>query len=272
MFDEAPFSQYLTSIDRKATQEDILAAHTKSYFALLEESVPDEGYMPIGHEAILNPYSLNAALLASGTMLQAVDDVKTGNTDRVFCALRPPGHHAESHRGMGFCLLNHIFIAALYAKKQGFKKIALLDFDVHHGNGTDEMMKRHGPEDMLFISTHEFPLYPGTGGPNTDIPGSVKNICLPKHSGSKEMRKIYTEDIFPELEEFSPDLVLLSAGFDAHKSDPLATLGWTEEDYNWLGEKFSHYKAIACLEGGYQLEALKSSVEAFLRGFFNIQP
>jgi len=228
--------------------------------------------MPIGHEAILNPFSLDAALMASGIMLEAVDNIKNGDADRIFCALRPPGHHAESHRGMGFCLLNHVFIAAQYARKAGFKKIALLDFDVHHGNGTDEMMKRYKPDNMMFFSTHEFPLYPGTGGPGTSIEGCVENICLPKNSGSEEMRESYKNNIFPALQSFSPDLVLISAGFDAHSDDPLATLRWTEADYKWLGENLCQFKSIACLEGGYQLNALKSSVNAFLEGFFNIQP
>ncbi|MGE4312663.1 MAG: histone deacetylase family protein [Pseudobdellovibrionaceae bacterium] len=271
LFESTPYyAQACLDVTRMAEREDILRAHKASYLDILEESVPDEDYTMLDGDTSMNPASLDAAKLAAGAALQGVDDLLAGRANHVFIASRPPGHHAEPHKAMGFCFLNTVFIAASYARANGAQRVALLDFDVHHGNGTDAMMRDKDSDGLFFISTHEWPLYPGTGGPDTSVAGKILNIPLPNRSGSTEMRDIYKYAVFPALKDFNPDLVVVSAGFDAHAADPLASLRWTNDDYAYLGKQLHAYKTLACLEGGYDTDALAEAADAFLRPLFGI--
>jgi acetoin utilization deacetylase AcuC-like enzyme len=253
-----------------ASEEQILRAHPMHYIDHIRDSVPDRGHAQIDDDTILSPGSWAAALHAAGAVCAAVDDVATGKTTRAFCAMRPPGHHAEPATSMGFCLFNNIFIGARHAQEaHGLQKIAIVDFDVHHGNGTDAMTRRHNGS-ILFISTHQYPLWPMTGL-EEDNDESVLNFTLPPDSGSERFRTLYENKVFPALNRFAPDLLMISAGFDAHRDDPLAQLNLTEDDFTWVTRELAaiantHCKGqvISVLEGGYNLDALKTCVDAHL--------
>ncbi len=247
----------------------ILQAHTKNHLAWLEESVIEDEITCIDNQdTYLSDHSLAAAYQGVSNICQAIDDLKNNDiknkkSSHAFCLSRPPGHHAEPAKAMGFCLFNNIYCGALYAQSIGFEKIAIVDFDVHHGNGTQAMFEKHKPEDMIFISTHEMPLYPWTGKDSKD---NIYNYPLPTNSNGAYMRSLYGDTILPQLDEFRPDLVLISAGFDAHKDDIQANLNWDESDYEWLGNALSKYQTASILEGGYNLDALKHSVLAYVNG------
>lgn len=253
-----------------ATLDQLLLAHRLDYIQDIESTVPTHGYVDLENEVVLSAGSWNAALHAAGTVCAAVDDIAAGLTTRAFCAVRPPGHHAFPDRAMGFCLFNNIFIAARHAQeKHGFKKIAIVDFDVHHGNGTDAMTRAHDGS-ILFISTHQYPLWPMSGIPD-DNEDCVQNWTFPAGTGSDVFRKTYEQKIFPALDHFEPDLIMISAGFDAHADDPLGGLNLTHEDYGWVTQKITALadahaggRVISVLEGGYDLNALKQSVKAHL--------
>jgi acetoin utilization deacetylase AcuC-like enzyme len=215
--------------------------------------------------------SYDAALLAAGAVLQAVDGVMKGELSAAFCAVRPPGHHAESEAAMGFCLFNNIAIGARYAqKKYGVERVAILDWDVHHGNGTQEIF--YADDSVFYISLHQYPYYPGTGAANETGTGNGEGLTLncPMAAGSgwKEYEEAFRSKILPALHKFQPHLVMISAGFDAHKDDPLAHIQLTEDSFaemtNMMMEIASKYcngKIISVLEGGYDLQALARSVE-----------
>ncbi len=269
LFENTPeYQNILTEPPTDFDKNILLKAHTQSYLDILEESVPEEGLMPLDGDTSLTPHSLEAAKLAVSSAIDAVNSTIEDGAQHSFIAGRPPGHHAEPHKAMGFCLLNTVYITAQYAKTQGLERIAIVDFDVHHGNGTDVMMRQNTDDEFLFISTHEWPLYPGTGAAETSIENRILNIPLPSLSGSGEMREVYEAQVFPELDVYNPELLIISAGFDAHKDDPLASLQWVENDYHWLGQHFSKYKTISNLEGGYNLDTLPSCVDAYLKGLF----
>jgi acetoin utilization deacetylase AcuC-like enzyme len=229
------------------------------------------------------PQSLEAAMDAAGAVCRAVSDVCDGQTKRAFCAVRPPGHHATTTQAMGFCLFNNIFVCAQYALHQcDIKKVAIIDFDVHHGNGTDEMtrrmlkrLKNDDSSPILFISSHQFPFYPGSGGPKDNIEGAILNIPLAAGTGSQAFRAAYEQTVFPALYAFDPELIMLSAGFDAHKDDPLGELELEEDDFAWVSEKICAIadkdggackgRVVSVLEGGYNLGALKSAARAHLQ-------
>ncbi len=258
------YNSLLISSSSEFDEKILLKAHTSNYLALLEESVPDAGLMFLDGDTSINKHSLNAAKLVVSAAIDAINS----DAQHCFIAGRPPGHHAEPHKAMGFCLLNTVYIAAQCAKAKGLQRIAILDFDVHHGNGTDAMMRKNTDDAFLFISTHEWPLYPGTGAAETSIENRILNIPLPSNSGSSEMRHVYQNRVFPALQEYDPEIVIISAGFDAHSDDPLASLHWSEDDYLWLGEQLSKYKTVSNLEGGYNLDILPSCVNAYLKGLF----
>ncbi len=276
LLQEAPFNALPVFEATPAEEATIALAHDWSYIHRVADAIPDHGYAALDADTVLCPASWDAALGAAGAVCQAVDDVISGNCTRAFCAVRPPGHHAEPHRSMGFCLFNNIFIAARHAQKaHGLKRIAIIDFDVHHGNATDLMARR--AEDIFFISSHQFPLYPGTGDPAEDIPGKTLNIPLAEGTDSAAFRAAYEAQTFPAIEAFKPDLLLISAGFDAHKDDPLAGLMLEDDDYFWvterlcaLADKHCGGKVISALEGGYNLEALKTSVSAHLKALADL--
>lgn len=245
----------------------ILKAHTKNHLALLEESLIEDDITCVdGNDTYISNHSIETARQAVTNICQAITDIKSSVIERGFCLSRPPGHHAEPSKIMGFCLFNTIFLGALHARSIGYNRIAILDFDAHHGNGTEAMMRKHTPENMLFISSHESPFYPWTGLESNEY---IHNHPLEAGSNGTDMRTLYIDKIFSALEEFNPDIVLVSAGFDAHKDDPYANLNWTTDDYAWLGRQLKPYKTVSTLEGGYNLPALKDSVRSYINSLDN---
>lgn len=246
---------------------DILRlVHTDAHIQNVRDHVPDKGHYSLDGDTHLSSGSYEAALKAVGAACAAVDRVMAGALTNAFCAVRPPGHHAEPDKAMGFCLFNTVAIAALYAQKRHFRhRVAILDFDVHHGNGTQAVaMSNRG---IFYASTHQSPLYPGTGHLHDQGEGVIINAPLAAGSGSHAFQQSYKKRIFPELEKFDPDFMLISAGFDGHKSDPLADLNLTEDDYYWvtseiktLAEKHCEARLVSCLEGGYNLNVLGENV------------
>jgi acetoin utilization deacetylase AcuC-like enzyme len=267
----------LTRIEpRKAEDEWITLVHTAAYLASLKQHAPASGRVSLDPDTSMSPGSLTAAYLAAGGALAGVDAIMQQQVDHVFCAVRPPGHHAEANRAMGFCLLNNVAIAARYArKKHGLSRVLIVDWDVHHGNGT-----QHSFEDdpsILFFSTHQFPHYPGTGRESERGRGAGEGytINVPMEAGESddEYRAIFHKVLVPAAEQFRPELVIISAGFDAHKDDPLASMGLTESGYAELtgivagiAKKYAQGRILSSLEGGYNLTALAASVDAHVRG------
>jgi acetoin utilization deacetylase AcuC-like enzyme len=267
----------LTRIEpRMAEDEWITRVHTAAYLASLKQHAPASGRVSLDPDTSMSPGSLTAAYLATGGALAAVDAIMTKQVDHVFCAVRPPGHHAEATRAMGFCLLNNVAIAARYAqKKHGLSRVLIVDWDVHHGNGT-----QHSFEDdpsVLFFSTHQFPHYPGTGRESERGRGAGEgytiNVPMEAGEGDDEYRAIFHKVLVPAAEQFKPELVIISAGFDAHKDDPLASMGLTEAGYAELtgivagiAKKYAQGRILSSLEGGYNLTALAASVDAHVRG------
>lgn len=267
---EVPYATLPRAKAAAAGEDQLLLAHPYHYIERIRASIPEKGHAEIDADTIVSPGSWDAALHAAGAVCGAIDDVASGKTTRAFCAMRPPGHHAEPSNSMGFCLFNNIFIGARHAQAaHGFKKIAIVDFDVHHGNGTD-VMARHHDGSILYISTHQHPLWPMTGL-EEDNDESVMNFILPPNSGSEIFRTTYKEKIFSALGQFSPDLLMISAGFDAHRMDPLAQINLETEDFGWItkelcaiADRHAQGRVISVLEGGYNLDALRASVAAHL--------
>lgn len=258
-----------------ASEEWILKVHSSHHVKFIREScargveILDQG------DTHVCAKSYDAALLAAGGVLAGVDAVMNGVLRNVFCAVRPPGHHAESGAVMGFCLFNNAAVAARYAQtKYGVEKIAIVDWDVHHGNGTQEIF--YEDSTVLYISTHQYPFYPGTGARAETGSGRGKgftlNCPMPAGSGEQEYLDAFTKEILPALDNYRPDLIILSAGFDAHKDDPLANINLTEETFaqyttfmQEVAEKHCGGRIVSVLEGGYNLNALARSVEQHLR-------
>jgi acetoin utilization deacetylase AcuC-like enzyme len=254
-----------------ATLEQVHLAHDPAYWQKLVSLEPELDRVTLDADTFLSPGSIKAALRASGAACFAVDQLFAGKARNAFCATRPPGHHAEAGVAMGFCLLNHVAIAANHAlATQEIERVAILDFDVHHGNGTQAIFEQN-PE-VLYISSHQSPLYPGTGREDETGCGNILNLPLPPQSGSAEFRQAWSTRGLPALRDFRPDLVLLSAGFDAHEADPLAQINLQDEDYFWitreiclLAKELCRGRVISVLEGGYDLGGLASSATAHLR-------
>lgn len=255
---------------READMEWIARAHPMSYIDRIQDSVPDHGTVFLDNDTILSPMSFDAALYAAGAPCQAIEDIIGGKTKRAFCALRPPGHHAEPEKAMGFCLFNNVFIGALHAQSLGLSRVAIVDFDVHHGNGSDVMARRH--DNAFYASTHQWPLFPHTGGPDDNVPGRVLNVPLAAGDGPDQFRRAYTDRILPALHDFRPDLLMISAGFDAHRDDPLAQINLDVDDFAWITRELCRVaddhaggRVVSVLEGGYDLPALKSCAAAHIR-------
>ncbi len=252
----------------RAEIAEIARVHPAGFVERLLAAVPQSGYAAIDADTVLSPGSGEAALRAAGAAVAAVDAVVAGEASNAFCAVRPPGHHAEPLHAMGFCLLNNVAIAAQHARAaHGLERIAVVDFDVHHGNGTQAAFE--ADPRFFYASTHQMPLYPGTGSSGERGVGNILNVPLAPMSGSREFRLAFTAQILPALETFRPQLLLVSAGFDAHRSDPLAQLMLVESDYAWVTDQLLDIAArhaegrlVSTLEGGYDLQALAASVVA----------
>jgi acetoin utilization deacetylase AcuC-like enzyme len=246
-------------------ESDVLRCHPASYLARIRAASPLAGWAQLDPDTFMSPGSLEAALRAVGGMCAAVDAVVTGEAKTAFVAGRPPGHHAERDIAMGFCLFGTVAIGAKRAlDHHGLSRVAIVDFDVHHGNGTQDLLWDEGR--CLFVSSHQMPLYPGTGRPEEKgAHGQIMNLPLRSGSGGKEMRGLYERVVFPALADWGPELLLISAGFDAHEDDPLAGLEWQAEDYAWLTRhlcEFAGGQVVSTLEGGYDLDALAACVAA----------
>ena len=245
--------------------------HPKSYVAEVRAGIPKELHNWLDPDTVVSPGSWEAALRATGAVLQAVDRVVAGEADNAFCAVRPPGHHAEPSRAMGFCLFNSVAVGALHARAvHGASRVAVVDFDVHHGNGTQAAF--WSDKDLFYGSTHQMPLFPGTGAKDETGVGNIWNAPLAPGDDGEDFRQAFGTRIVPALDAFAPDLVLVSAGFDAHVRDPLAQLRLTEDDFAWATErlleaaaKHSGGRLVSVLEGGYDLDALASSAAAHVR-------
>ena len=254
-----------------ATVEQLARIHTPAHIECTLSHIPRNGYQAIDGDTVVSPQSGAAALRAAGAVCAAVDAVLQGEANSAFCAIRPPGHHAEPNQAMGFCLFNNIAIGAAHARAvHGMERVAAIDFDVHHGNGTQAAFE-HDPA-YLYISTHQAYIYPGTGRRDERGINNIVNIPLLANSGTAELQHAWQEDIEPALRRFQPQLILISAGFDAHRLDPLAGLTFTETDYAWLTEQilaiaaeFAQGRVVSALEGGYNLSALAASTAAHVK-------
>jgi acetoin utilization deacetylase AcuC-like enzyme len=258
---------------RPVSREQLRRAHGAVYLDRLDELSNKGKTIALDEDTYLGPGSLHAAALAAGAACQGVEHVLGDEApDSAFAVVRPPGHHAETDRAMGFCLYSSLAVAALHARDaMGLKRIAVCDFDVHHGNGTEEILSNE--PGMLFVSSHQSPLYPGTGRAEDPSAANVVNCSLPPQSGSNEFREHWSEHLLPVIERWKPQLVLVSAGFDGHWRDPLAQLQLKDEDYYWIGHELKAIarrhcqgRLAASLEGGYDLKALEDSALAFAEG------
>ncbi|MGA3305530.1 MAG: histone deacetylase family protein, partial [Stellaceae bacterium] len=247
---------------------DIARVHPRAFVDALIAAVPKRDFAAVDADTILSPGSGEAALRAASAVVTAVDAVMEGAARNAFCAVRPPGHHAEPQHPMGFCLFNNVAVGAERARKQHkLERVAIVDFDVHHGNGTQAMFEDDA--NVFFASTHQSPLYPGTGAASERGVGNIVNVPLRPMAGSAEFRQAMSGTILPALEKFRPEFILISAGFDAHRADPLAQLNLEEADFAWVTERIlevagRHAKGrvVSTLEGGYDLDALAASAEA----------
>ena len=251
-----------------ASREQLARVHDAGMLDGVFAASPAQGQVFLDADTAMSPRSLEAALRAAGAVCSAIDGVFAGPQRRAFCAVRPPGHHATHDTAMGFCLFNNIAIGAAHAlAMHGVERIAIIDFDVHHGNGTADIFE--ADPRVMYVSTHQSPLYPGTGAPSQRGLGNLVHVPLAAGSGSREFREALVTRILPELERFAPQLVLVSAGFDAHRLDPLANLNLDAEDYAWvtgqlvaLADRHAEGRLVSALEGGYSLTALHESTIA----------
>ncbi|HYP84103.1 histone deacetylase family protein [Variovorax sp.] len=255
------------------TREQLLLVHTQDYVATVEALAPQDGYQMLdGGDTIMSPGSLEAVMRCVGAACAAVDAVIGKEADNAFCATRPCGHHAEAGRAMGFCIYNQAAIAALHARvAHGLKRVAVVDFDVHHGNGTQNSFYRD--PDLFYGSSHQSPFYPGTGARHeTGVNHNIVNVPLALACDSQGFRTRMREEMLPALRRFAPELLIISAGIDAHFKDPLGGLNFTDDDYHWItaelmkvADESSQGRVVSILEGGYSLEALASGTAAHVR-------
>jgi acetoin utilization deacetylase AcuC-like enzyme len=246
----------------RATRGQLLRVHATSLLDAVLETRP-AARMQLDPDTVLSPDSAEAALRAAGALVAAVDCVLGGEYQAAFCAVRPPGHHATSAHAMGFCLFNNVAVAAAHAlDRHGLPRVSIVDFDVHHGNGTQAIFEAESR--VQYLSSHQMPLYPDTGHPHERGVGNIFNAALPPGAGSRRFREVWSERLLPALDAFAPQLVLVSAGFDAHWRDPLAQIQLDADDYAWitaelraLANRHAQGRIVSTLEGGYDLQALR---------------
>jgi acetoin utilization deacetylase AcuC-like enzyme len=277
IFEQEKFANLVRDLAPRGAREDIIRVHPEDFVDAMAEASPKEGLVRIDSDTLLSPGSWEAVLRAVGGACFAVDEVMDGKVSNAFVAMRPPGHHCETRRPMGFCLLNQVAIAARHAQaKYGLDRVAVIDFDVHHGNGTQEIF--WADDSVLYCSTHQMPLYPGTGEVSeTGAVGTIVNAPLASGDDGAKFKEAMESRILPRVESFAPDLILISAGFDAHVRDPLASLRLVDTDFGWItkrlmeiADKKCQGRVVSVLEGGYDLEGLATSaaahVTALMRG------
>ena len=255
------------------TRAQLEHVHDPDYIDAVQAAAPEKGYCLLdAGDTIMSPGTWEAVMRCVGAACAAVDAVVSGQARNAFCATRPCGHHAERSRAMGFCVFNQAAIAALHARHaHGLRRVAVMDFDVHHGNGTQHCFE--DDPDLFFGSSHQSPFYPGTGARSEQgVAGNVVNIPLPRGSGSDAFRRLMRDEMLPALERFAPELLIISAGFDAHELDPLGGLAFTDADYAWItrelmavADRCAASRVISVLEGGYSLEGLASGSAAHVR-------
>jgi acetoin utilization deacetylase AcuC-like enzyme len=252
-----------------ATDEQLARVHPIEYVRAIREAAPETGTIHLDPDTAMNPHSLKAALRAAGAAVLATDLVMKGEAESAFCNVRPPGHHACRARPMGFCIFNNVAVAARHAMQaHGVERVAIVDFDVHHGNGTEDIFA--GEDGVLMVSTFQHPFYPYSG--TEDPAPNMINVPLPAGAGSKQFREAVTKYWIPALEQFAPQLVIFSAGFDAHAEDDMAMLRLVDDDYGWvttqlksIADRHAKGRIVSMLEGGYALSALGRSVVRHLR-------
>lgn len=275
LLDDPIYGALLRRDAPEATRAQLERVHTHAYIDEVFAAVPGMGRAELDGDTVLSPGSGEAALRAAGAVAAAVDAVMAGEIRNAFCAVRPPGHHAERDLAMGFCVFNNVAVGAAQALEAGgLGRVAIVDFDVHHGNGTQHIFA--ADPRVLYVSTHQMPLYPGTGARHEKGVGNICNAPLAPYAGSEEFRDAVEEIVLPAIERFRPEFLLISAGFDAHRADPLAALELETEDFAWVTEQLCALAAGLCagrvvstLEGGYDLNALAESAAAHVLALQN---
>ena len=271
VLDDEAFADLDRQLSPMGQEDSVLLAHPEHHLEKVRQAIPQEGLRSVDSDTTVSPKSWEAALTAVGAATAAVDDVFSGAADNVFVAARPPGHHAETATAMGFCLFNTAAIAARHAQKvHGVERVAIIDWDVHHGNGTQDIF--WSDPSVLFCSTHQMPLYPGTGAKGETGAGNIVNAPLSPRTGSDLFREALRSRVLPAIDNFKPDLIIISAGFDAHHRDPLAEINLTEDDFDWAtgqimerASRLANNRLVSLLEGGYDLQGLSFSVAAHVK-------
>jgi acetoin utilization deacetylase AcuC-like enzyme len=258
----------------EASEEQLLRAHDALYLAELRGRAPERGYVAVDPDTAMNPQTWTAARHAAGAVVRATEKVLAGEVRRAFCNVRPPGHHAERAQAMGFCFFNNAAIGVLHARHGlGLERVALIDFDVHHGNGSEDILA--GQEGVLMVSSYQSRLYPFLG--ETPRGANMCNVALPPYSTGEALRRAWSEHWAPALRDFRPQMLFVSAGFDAHRDDDMSQLGWTDQDYAWisrqlvsLADELCEGRIVSTLEGGYDLPSLARCVELHVRALLDL--